>query len=193
MPPPPVPVYRSEHAIVDVPAPGRVRIRGTTGDPRVPYVDVDSHRVVTARAGQEDLFLGGPLQPYTMDRMVPNGLAVGPFSFHESHLIANALRSLLKLPRRARETTEAELRATPEAFHGQMILTRALWRTSLERSDFAGAWLRPPPAIDWPPGPSYIQMVVVFGLWQCEAGRGYGHFGGSPAACDAYTIDRVDP
>jgi hypothetical protein len=185
-----VPFYRSELAIVDVPAPGRVRIRGTSGKP---YVDVDAHRVVTARAHPEYLFLGGCLQPYTLDEQVPNGLAVGPFTFHESHAIATALRELLGLPRRSLEVDEATLRATPEAFHGKMVLCKALWRTSLEYSDFAGAWLAPPVAVPWPPGPSYLQMAVVVGLWQCEAGEGYGHFGQFRARLDAYTVERVDP
>lgn len=90
-------------------------------------------------------------------------------------------------PHQGDRVSVANLLATPHAFDGSWVTVEGIYRTGLELSSLAGAWVQN----------GFREMgthyVLATGLWRSEPGRGYGHFGMSSSELVAETIERASP
>jgi hypothetical protein len=116
---------------------------------------------------------------------------LGPLPEGEARAMAEALDRALRLPREPVRLEPTDLERDPGAYAGRLIELTDVWSTGLERSSFAGAWLKARHALG--PGRS-VRRVVGFYHRAPEpgpggfGGDGYGHMGLSRAEIEVVTM-----
>jgi hypothetical protein len=200
----PVVLYHSRLVKAQVEPDGRIRIRregrGVICNIAVERV-VDVGTVDDTLAGQRWVALAGCVARVDFARHGGDGAGlVGPFPSDEAAGLAAGMRDALALPRRARRVAFAALADEPERYHERLIECDGVWKRGENVSDFAGAWLEPPPDAEHTAGGIAREgetLVSVVGFWRCAGERnfdgartGHGPFGFAPAELDGYRIAR---
>jgi hypothetical protein len=191
-------IYRSAALHVQLAPSGRLQISRAE---RGLICNVLAQRVMSVTVAADDdperawLVFGGALARVDFARKAGNTGSVGPIDASEAAAIRDAIDVALSLPRTPRRVELAALRARPEEFHEQLIQVEGAWRCERDVSDFAGAWLYPPPEYAAEPGETVVRVI---GLWRCTGSRdfdgrrdGHGPTHLAGAEMDGVAIDLV--